>query len=119
MAKHLDTGKLGEELAAKYYLEKGFVILEKNWRFKHKEVDLIALKNEIVHFVEVKTKTTEQFGHPEENMGRSKIKFLQQAAEEYFELKKVYTKIQFDVLAITLSAGKDAAYFLLEDVYEY
>ena len=57
MAIHNDTGRYGEALAVDYFEKKGFEILHKNWRESHWEVDIIAVKNDILHFIEVKTKT--------------------------------------------------------------
>ena len=56
MALHHQTGKTGEALAAVYLLEKGFRIIHQNWRHSHWEVDIIAQKDHILHFIEVKTR---------------------------------------------------------------
>lgn len=117
MAKHIITGKKGEELAAVYFTEKGYEILHKNWRHKHWEIDIIATKNNRLHIIEVKTRTSTLFGHPEESINKKKIKYLIDAAEEFTYLNPEWKKIQFDVLAITQIAGKPVEYFLIEDVY--
>lgn len=54
MAWHNETGKTGEKLAADWLEKKGFTILEKNWRHKRLEVDIIAEKDNLLHFIEVK-----------------------------------------------------------------
>ena len=66
-------GKDGEEIAAKFLLDKGYNILEKNYYTRFGEIDLIASKNDILVFVEVKLKQTEDFGTPEEMIGFSKL----------------------------------------------
>ena len=117
MARHNDTGKLGEQLAAEYFLGLDYVVIEKNWRSGYKEVDLIATKDGMLHFIEVKCRTSKKFGHPEENVSSKKIKLLIDAAEVYLYEKPHWTKVQFNVLAINVEKDGSAAYFLIEDVY--
>ena len=115
MAIHNDTGRYGEALAVDYFEKKGFEILHKNWRESHWEVDIIAVKNDILHFIEVKTKTKNNYGYPEDEVSRSKIKFLINSAEAYLFIFPQWQRIQFDILAITLKP--ELSYFLIEDVY--
>ena len=61
MASHNDTGKTGENLAAIWFEEKGYTIIHKNWRHKNLEVDIVATKNNMLHFIEVKAVTTLKF----------------------------------------------------------
>ena len=61
-----DTGFLGENIASAHLLELGFEILERNWRYKHLEIDIIASKENLLHIVEVKTRTSLLFGYPEQ-----------------------------------------------------
>jgi putative endonuclease len=56
MATHNHTGTTGEKLGADYLQQTGFTILEKNWRHSHWEVDIIASKNNTLHFIEIKTR---------------------------------------------------------------
>lgn len=117
MAKHLDTGRKGEELAAVYLAAKGYNILFKNWRHKHWEVDIIASHNNSLHIIEVKTRTSTLFGHPEENISKKKIKYLIDASEEFIFQYPQWKNLQFDVLAITILPGQEVEYFFIEDVY--
>ncbi len=117
MAAHNDTGKKGEELAATFFTNNGYTLLEKNWRTGHMEVDIIAAKNGMLHFIEVKCRSTKKFGKPEENVSRNKIKLLIDASAEYLHKNPEWQKIQFDVLAITLHPSEPDEYFLIEDVY--
>ena len=64
---HLTTGIVGEKLACTFFEQKGFVILHTNWRHGRCEVDIIASKNNVLHFIEVKTRSNKDFGLPEEN----------------------------------------------------
>lgn len=117
MAEHNLTGNTGEALAAKYLAEKSYNILHQNWRHSHWEVDIIAEKDGILHFVEVKTKRTKKFGHPEENVDRKKIQNLINASEEYLYQYPQWKRIQFDILSICILKNEPVEYFLIEDVY--
>ena len=116
MAAHNDKGKLGEKLAVEYFSKLGYEILHQNWRHRHWEVDIIASKNNMLHFIEVKCRSSQQYGFPEESVGLKKIKHLIDASAEYLFIYPQWQRIQFDVLSISLS-GKEAAFFLIEDVY--
>ncbi|MEZ4932671.1 MAG: YraN family protein [Saprospiraceae bacterium] len=102
MAKHLETGKKGEALAVNFLQKNGFDILETNWRFRKLEVDIIAKEKDVLVFVEVKTRSTDFFGHPEEFVDPVKEKHLAKAAAEYMALIKHDWAIRFDVVAIVL-----------------
>lgn len=117
MAQHNLTGNTGEALAAAYLAEKGYRVLHRNWRHSRLEVDIIAEKNGTLHFVEVKTRRTRKFGHPEENVDRKKIQNLINASEEYLYQQPQWKRIQFDILSITILKGEPVEYFLIEDVY--
>ncbi|MBK8711531.1 MAG: YraN family protein [Niastella sp.] len=117
MAKHNHTGKLGETLAVDYFLNQGYLILHKNWRAGHWEVDLIAQKDKVLHFIEVKCRRSLRFGHPEESVSKKKIINLMNAAEAYCQINPSPVRMQFDVLAITLLDQNKPDFFLIEDVY--
>ena len=105
MAAHNNVGKQGEDLAAHYLLEKGFEILERNWRFEKKEIDIIARKGNIVAIVEVKTRSTAYFGRPEEFVTKAKQKFLVHAADAYAQLLDFDAEIRYDIVAIVLNSN--------------
>ena len=111
------TGNKGEELAAVYLSDKGYEIIERNWRFRYAEVDIIAAKNSRLHFFEIKTRTSDKYGKPEESMSHKKMKMLKIAAEEYQYKNPQWKYVQFDVLAITIVNGIAVEYFLIDDVY--
>lgn len=116
MARHNVTGNLGEELAVKYFISKGYNILYKNWRYSHWEVDIIASCNNKIHFIEVKTRRTNTFGYPEQDVSKRKIRYLMSSAEEFLYRNPAWKLIQFDILSITLNYNQPADYFLIEDV---
>ena len=117
MAKHNHTGHTGETIGANYLEETGYQVLEKNWRHSHWEVDIIACKNDTLHFIEIKTRRTKKFGLPEEKVRRKKIENLINAAEQYLYLQPQWKRIQFDILSILMLANEPIAYFFIEDVY--
>ena len=117
MAVHNTTGSFGEGLAANYFTQNGYILLHQNWRHSHWEVDIIAHKSGVLHFIEVKTRRTKQFGHPEEAVTKKKIRYLINASEEYLYQFPQWKRIQFDILSITILKNEPAEYFLIEDVY--
>lgn len=119
MAKHNETGAYGEELAVKYFRERGYEIRHCNWRHKHWEVDIIASRADKLHFIEIKTRRSLHFGLPETSISRKKIQNLLNAASVYLELYPEWKKIQVDVLSITLEGQEVKEFFLIEDVYNY
>lgn len=118
MTQHnITIGARGEALAVDYLLENGFQILEKNWRFQHKEVDIICAKADILHFVEVKTRTNTKFGLPESSVSVAKMKYLKDAAEQFQLEFPEWQKIQFDVIAILLNGENVKELYVNWDVY--
>ena len=117
MAHHNHTGLLGEKMAVNYLLEKGFSILHQNWRHSHWEVDVIASINGILHFIEVKTRRTNKFGFPEDDVTKKKLENLINASEEYLLVYPEWKQIQFDILSISILKNQPAEYFFIEDVY--
>ncbi len=111
------TGSKGEEMASVYLQQIGFEIIERNWRFRHWEVDIIASKNDRLHFFEIKTRTSDKYGKPEESIGYKKMQNLKNAAEEYQYQNPSWKYVQFDVLAISMYNDEPVEYFYIEDVY--
>ncbi len=102
MAKHNTLGNEGEDLAVRYLKEKGYEILDTNWRYGHLEIDIIARKEKIVIFAEVKTRSSEKWGRPEEFVHYKKRKRLVKAAEAYLIEKDLMSEMRFDIIAVIL-----------------
>lgn len=117
MAWHNDTGKLGEEMAFQWLEKQGFTILEKNWRYGKYEIDIIGVRENKLHCIEVKTRRSSNFGYPEELVDRNKLYHFITAGTAYKRTKPQYKWICFDILAITIEKSTAAQYFLIEDVY--
>jgi putative endonuclease len=112
-----ETGDKGEMLAAAYLIEKGYELLHRNWRYSHAEVDIIASRNNRLHFFEIKTRTGTMYGYPEEGFNKKKMQQLKNAAEAYQYQYPQWQYLQFDILSIYIAPGKEPDYFLIEDVY--
>jgi putative endonuclease len=117
MASHNETGKQGEELAARWLKEHGYELLHRNWRHSHYEIDIVATKGKFLHFVEIKTLNAPTDCFPEASVTKKKFKHLQKAVDEYLFLNPGHKWIQYDVLSIIIHSGRECEYFLLEDVF--
>lgn len=100
MAQHNDLGKKGEKLAIEYLIKKGYEIVETNYRFLKAEVDVIAKKKNVLIGVEVKTRSTNEFGNPQDFVNPQKIKLLVTAINNYVIEKDLDTEVRFDIIAI-------------------
>lgn len=106
MAKHNITGKEGEDIAAAFLKAKGYEIVEMNKRFGRAEIDIIAkIGNEYV-FVEVKTRSSDYFGFPEEAITKRKITLMGKAAEQFSLEKSDGLEIRFDLISLVLGNAK-------------
>lgn len=103
MAQHNETGKEGEEMAAMHLLKNGYKIKARNFRHKKSEIDIIATKDDILVFVEVKTRSTTFFQEPELSVTKSKQKQITKGANFYVQEFDVEEEIRLDIIAITLS----------------
>ncbi len=120
MAKHLETGQLGETAAAEFLEQQGWRIVERNWRSGRGEVDIIAWsEEEILVFVEVKTRSGEGngYGSPEESIDAKKQDQLVRAAGAYMESIDYNWEIRFDVVAVILKEGKVLEIRHVEDAF--
>ena len=113
MARHNDLGKWGEGVAADYLEQQGYSILERGWRSGHKDIDLIAFKQGILVFVEVKTRKNNAYIQPQQAVDRHKIKLLMTAANRYICNNNIDAEIRFDIVAIT---GTDYSNYKIEHI---
>ena len=89
-------------MAAKYLISIGYKLLEKNWRYSKAEIDLILKSDEILVFCEVKARTGDHFGQPEDSISAQKENLIQDAAQRYMELINYEWEIRFDIISIML-----------------
>lgn len=102
MEDHLKTGWTGEKIAEKYLLEKGYDILSKNWRTQHKEVDIIASKDNDIVFVEVKTRN-HSLKKARECVDKKKTQNIITSANRYVLKNKITLNVRFDIIAIDIA----------------
>ena len=100
MAKHLESGKLGEQQATLYLQQHGYTILAINWRHRHWEVDIIALNEGVLCFIEVKTRKNAWYGEASTFVDNKKQQNLIQAAEAYLEKNMHHGDIRFDIVSV-------------------
>ncbi len=101
MAQHNRLGKEGEKAATKWLVSQNYKIREHNWRYQGHEVDIIAEDDEYIVFVEVKTRTSVQWGNPEDFVGRSRMRRMIQAADAYLKLNDDADKPpRFDIIGM-------------------
>ena len=112
MAEHNELGKQGEELAVEYLQKNGYTILETNWVYQKAEIDIIAQKETVLAVVEVKTRSSLDFGLPQDFVKPKKIQLLVKAVNEYVTAKDLEVEIRFDIIAI----HKEAGHFHIEHI---
>ena len=117
MARHNDIGVQGENKANDYLLEKGYKILERNWRSGKAEIDIIAKERDILIFIEVKTRTNTIFGEPEDFVDSKKIKFLTSAAGDYMREINYEWEVRFDIISIIIKSSKTTRIKHIEDAF--
>jgi len=100
MAQHNELGKKGEQLAVDFLIENGYEIVEINYRFDKAEVDIIAKKEDTLAIVEVKTRSTSDFGNPQDFVKPKQIQRLVKAVDEYVTVNKLDVEVRFDIIAI-------------------
>lgn len=118
MADHNDLGKLGEEMAVDFLQKNGYGILETNWVFQKAEIDIIAKKENILAIIEVKTRSSKDFGLPQDFVKPKKIQHLVKAVNEYVVLNDLDLNIRFDIIAISKEDRKFVVEHL-EDAFYY
>lgn len=114
MAEHNELGKLGEELAVAFLQENGYQILETNWTFQKAEIDIIAQKENLLAVVEVKTRSSIDFGLPQDFVKPKKIQLLVKAVNEYVTANDLEVNVRFDIIAIQKNTNE----FKIEHIEE-
>lgn len=116
MAAHNELGKIGEQLAFDYLIQKGYEIKERNWRYQKAEVDIIALKDGVLAIVEVKTRSTDFFGDPKAFINKKKINLLVFAIDKYVRSKGLSIEVRFYVIGI-IRDGNQTRLEHIEDAF--
>jgi putative endonuclease len=110
-------GRWGEEAAVKYLVMNGYKIMARNVHYTHGEIDIVASKDGLLVFVEVKTRRSHTFAYPEDSVTRRKQAYMLSAAEEYFQdHPESGENWQFDVIAVEGTPGREARIEHFENV---
>ena len=118
MAEHNELGKQGEELAVDFLQKNGYEILETNWTFQKAEVDIIAKSGDTLAIIEVKTRSSIDFGLPQDFVKPKKIQLLVKAVNEYVTQNDLDVSVRFDIIAIQKN-GKDFIIEHLDDAFHH
>jgi putative endonuclease len=116
LASHNDFGKKAEDYACEYLIKKKYQILQRNYRFKKSEVDIIAKHRETLIIVEVKARSSNYFGNPQDFIGKKKIQLLVEAVNNYITINNLDIEVRFDIVSI-LKNNDDFLVEHLEDAF--
>lgn len=116
--KSRELGRLGEEIAAEYLMRNGYRIIDRNWNLHHGcELDIVAFKDNIIHAVEVKTRSNNRLLEPEQAVTRQKLKNIIKALNQYRYQKHLFRlEAQIDTIAIVLRSKDDYTLKMIENL---
>lgn len=120
MNKNISRGKNGENLAAEFLEKRDFKIIERNWRYSRLgEIDIIAMDKDILVFIEVKTRTSNYFGHPIESITAQKMNKIIKLAQAYIDSRAnlISKGYRFDAVSVILKQNPKITYF--KDIYQF
>ena len=118
MSDILHLGERGEALAWNFLKKRGYLLLEKNYRTRLGEVDVVARKDGVLVFVEIKTRRDHRFGLPEEAVDWKKRRKLARVAQAYLQAEGLENRsARFDILSVTWDGTAEPNFSLLEDAF--
>jgi len=103
MAQHNILGRQGEDLAEKILKQKGYIIRERNWKLGDLEMDIIAQDGEMLVFIEVKTRASNQWGEPEDAVDELRKRRLTAGANAYIKYNRLDNPYRFDIISIVMN----------------
>ena len=117
MAQHNEFGQISEDRAVAYLMARGYTIRDRNWRFGHKEIDIIAQKNGILVFIEVKARRSNLYGEAVEAVTDQKIVNLVTAANAYVRYYRIDLPTRFDIIGVTGEPGNQSVKHIEDAFY--
>lgn len=117
MTDKIETGSIGENLAAAFLVDQGFRIVARNYRWRRGEIDLIAQREDWMIFVEVKTRSSDAYGEPESFVHDFQRRLIYDAAEEYIFSTDWQGHIRFDIISVKPGRVPEIVHF--EDAINY
>lgn len=113
-----ETGRKGEDMALEYLLQRGYMLLERNWRCRYKEVDLIMESGDGIHIVEVRSRKEPTAVEPEQTVDRRKQHNLEAAASSYLRSRELTAPVHFDIVSIVIDgSGKTLRLSHIQDAF--
>ncbi len=106
MAVQKEIGDLGEELACRYLKKEGYHILDRNWHYGHLELDIVALDNEELVIVEVKSRSGLPYEFPSDALPGKKINMIVEAADAYIQERQLTSETRFDLITVIFQDNK-------------
>ena len=119
MAQHNELGKKGEQLAVDFLIEKNYTVVERNYRFDKAEVDIITQKDGILAIVEVKARSSKEFGNPQDFVKPKQIKNLVKVVNEYITKNDLDLEVRFDIISIIKKGNKFEIEHLKDAFYHF
>ncbi len=100
MAEHNELGKWGEDIACRFLQDKGYVIIERDWRSGKRDIDIVAIDRNVYVFVEVKTRQNKKYGDPVDAVGYSKMQNLRRAISNYIKYRRLTNEVRLDIVTV-------------------
>ncbi len=101
MAQHNETGKSGEDFAVNFLKENGHEVLAQNFRYGQAEIDIVSKHANLIVFTEVKTRSSDKYGFPEQAVSKVKQNHISKAASFFMEKRGFKNEVRFDILSLT------------------
>jgi putative endonuclease len=117
MKTNIEIGNEGEQAACDHLLGKGYEVLQRNYKYRKAEIDLIVKHDNWLVFVEVKTRSSSFFGYPEEFVDRKKQLLIFEAAENYVYEKDWNGNVRYDIVSVMITRGKMEVYHIEDAFY--
>jgi len=119
ITEKIKLGQIGEEAAVSFLKKNGYRILEQNFRNKIGEIDIVALENDTLCFIEVKTRNSDFFGSPFESVTRAKQRKISQVALSYLKYKNISDRnTRFDVIAVLLDGDRHQSIEIIKNAFQ-
>jgi putative endonuclease len=115
-----DLGRRGEARAARELRRRGYVILERRWRCRVGEIDIVARDGDVLVVVEVKARSRSDYGPPIDAVDRRKRRKLEKLARAYLQAKRRRdVSLRFDLVGVTFSAGEKPLVEVFPDAFRF
>ena len=108
--ERITLGREGEDLAVKFLEKKGYIILERNYKLRSGEIDIVAKENNTISFIEVRTRSSLKFGSPFASVTTSKQRQIIRTALHYIKVNNLFDyEVRFDVVSVLKNPGANTA----------